>query len=561
MKKILTALVIGGFLFSNANAQFNQVWNQNYQHTSTVSYYSNEGRKVAEDASGNIFTLSDVTSDLDPTGVVTGSTYHYSVVRKYSTTGGLLAQKVIQVFNHQTAGFENPGAFGLEVDAGGNVYIGFCPWDTGWGTNYNVEVMKCNNSLSLVWECLYVTNGNDHGVEMKIASSGEVYAIVSSINGGTTIYSLLDFAGQGAPTLIYSFSSTEVISSMALNPASEDVYVTGYVTLSGVKNILMAGINSITHVVKWTYNKNVGAAGQDDFGTAITIGADGNIYAVGTGDSPNGNSVIILKHSPRAGKISWISSMHHSSSDHPRFILAPEPNFAYVGVASDQSISLYKFSTLSQPGSLVPYIYRPTPVEPNSTVLSTTLNGMKVSSNQKIYITGGVSAEDGNGYLFNAKYLAKFNVVFGTTISLAYAVPVAGDMNESFEGVSLSLDAAKTDIYWLVNSWDDCYSHKNEFVRLYDMDVTLPLRRSMDEVSSLQVSVFPVPATDKLTITASEPITSIEISDLTGQKIKSISNFSGTTVDINLAGLSPGLYFCKTIGGTGTVNIKRFLIQ
>src|SRR4029077_12631160 len=101
-------------------AQFSNLWNISYQHTAKPNF-SNESRKIAQDAAGNIFVLADVTSD----GAVVGTTYHYVTLLKYSSSGTLLLQKDMNINNHVVSGFDNLSAFGLGIDGSGNVYIGY----------------------------------------------------------------------------------------------------------------------------------------------------------------------------------------------------------------------------------------------------------------------------------------------------------------------------------------------------------------------------------------------------------------------------------------------------
>jgi len=77
-----------------------------YQHTS-ANNYSNESRKIVEDAAGNIYMMSDAPSNLDSTGAIAGCTHHYAVINKYSSGRIRIHRKVSEVFNHAHYGFNN----------------------------------------------------------------------------------------------------------------------------------------------------------------------------------------------------------------------------------------------------------------------------------------------------------------------------------------------------------------------------------------------------------------------------------------------------------------------
>src|ERR1043165_1126856 len=108
MKKITrSAMIITSLLIASSSfAQFPVTWSAQFQHTSSNGY-SNEGRRIAEDAAGNIFMLADATSDIDPSGVLGTITYHYTSIVKYSTTGMVLGKMNIDVKDHVVSGYNN----------------------------------------------------------------------------------------------------------------------------------------------------------------------------------------------------------------------------------------------------------------------------------------------------------------------------------------------------------------------------------------------------------------------------------------------------------------------
>ena len=144
-KTLLLILVFTVNVCFVSHAQFAQQWVDQYQHT-FASNYSNEGRKVVVDTlNDHVYTLSDVTSNLDPSGQVTGQPYAYVVLNQYDALGTLVNTELIDVVEHSQSGFEFKSGFGLELDAAGNVFIGYMSMDPA--NNFDVNISKYTNNL------------------------------------------------------------------------------------------------------------------------------------------------------------------------------------------------------------------------------------------------------------------------------------------------------------------------------------------------------------------------------------------------------------------------------
>src|SRR6185436_14742965 len=198
---------------TGANAQFNPVWTVNYQHTS-LNDFSNESRKVVSDASGNAYILTDVTSNLDPQGLPTSNTYHYTVLSKYNSAGTLIHSKNIDVVNHIVSGEDNKGAFGMEIDASANIYIGYITYDAT--TNFDVNITKYNSSLVRLWVRRYNPTSSDVGIDMGLASTGDVFALVQSVSGANTTNRIITANSQLTDAVdLYSFTAnTDVMNAV-----------------------------------------------------------------------------------------------------------------------------------------------------------------------------------------------------------------------------------------------------------------------------------------------------------------------------------------------------------
>ncbi len=77
------------------------------------------------------------------------------------------------------------------------------------------------------------------------------------------------------------------------------------------------------------------------------------------------------------------------------------------------------------------------------------------------------------------------------------------------------------------------------------------------ENSLLDFSIYPVPATDILTIRSKIDIVQIEIYDSLGQLIISAANQK----NISITNLTQGLYFCKVMAENGDYGVRKIIIE
>ena len=544
------------FFSGNSYGQFAPVWNTPYQHTNT-SGFSNEGRKIAEDPSGNIFVLSDVTSDFDPNGVQGTTTYHYVTIIKYSSTGSPIDKMIIDVQGHVTSGYDNFSAFGLEIDASGSVYVGYSTFNVG--TGFDIVLAKYTNDLTNIWTNTLAMNGTETGVEMKLHPGGMVYAIMKSTDLNDTYSLIKSVPSNNPPVIVYQYPAGLVrLNSLDLDGA-QTAYVTGYSLKGGYKNVLVAAINITTNSVIWGSTYTNPRLLGDDAGNKITVGIDGNIYTTGytdMGSSNGGKQTLVLKNLPGNSHFEFIVILKGSEANESGyFIHARESGWLYIGAASTTAVTVYRIpddGVFTNPGSTV---FNPSPLSTWYTINSVSLKDMKVSSSKNIYVTGGVNATGPSG-VFNASYLYKAGVVFGNAVVKLDGLDVEGDINHNLEGVSLNLDYAKTDIYFLRNFWSNY--HVNETVELLDVNVPYPLRKAAGNNSGL-VSLSPNPARDRVYINADVNVSNIEIMNMTGSKVLSI-NLDSKQGSLDISSLPEGMYVCKIQTSAG-IKVERLVIN
>lgn len=565
MNKRIPLFIISSLLFfcGKGYAQFNPVWNAGYQHTSSLGF-SNESRKVTVDAAGNVFVLADATSDIDPFGIVTGSTYHYTVVQKYSSTGTLLFEQAIWVNNHVASGFDNKGAFGLELDAAGNVYTGYNYYDPF--NDYDVRLTKFDNNLNEEWTIKYNPTTIDYGVAMSVTPSGTVYAIAQSISGPNSEYHILksDIVNFDLGSL-YSFSiDIDILSSLVLD-ASENIYVTGYSLIAGYKNVLTASIDD-SGILRWKRNFNGGSISRDDLGRNLTIGVDGYLYVTGASDrgAPWGYDILLFKYDTYNGKNPWVKFYdYNNGSDQGYFVLAPELDYVYIGSVSTNTVLIDRIETYSgnRNGRAV---YQPLPVTPYSALNSAVLTGMQISPNMNFYITGNILGTELSGQAFSAAYLARYILSSDGrgSFKLDFEIPVYGDFNQSFTATGLALDNVNEDVYWLSDTYETYASHQIEEVLLTNFDVPSPfkLENNVTTVANTDgILIYPVSGNNFISVTSSIPIAKIELFDLSGKKVKTVS-IQSQHAQIDIAHLVSGVYIGRVVTMQGEV-ISRKIIK
>ena len=551
---MIALLLIAG----KVSAQFSAVWNYTYQHTFTPGY-SNEGRKVAEDAGGNIFALSDVTSDIDPSGVQGTSTYHYVNITKYSTNGVALDSLNIEVYNHLSNGYDNPGGFGLDIDAVGNVYVGYTTYDPVNG--FDVALGKYDNNLSRIWTNLYSTIGDDAGMDFKLNASGTIYAVIKS-SGIQTVYSIVESVPMSTPPLVvYSYPANSVgINSLAFD-GLQTLYVGGYAAKGGYKNAYVAAIDISSNSILWGSAYTPKGVIGDDVVNEITVGIDGNIYAAGTSyQGPLfGDQAFILKNQPGNPRFDFVALLKGGFGNTKGLLInATESGWVYAGAVCDGDNSAYVFripdnGNFTTAGSIK---FSPLPGDIYNTINSISLRSMKVSSSKNIYITGGVEATGPSG-IYSSSYLHKASVVFGNALINAGTMPVNGQYTKNYEGIGLTLDYSKTDVYWLRNNWDN--GHNSEKVEVIDVSVTSPLRKEFTAPAQDWLSLSPSPATDFLTVQSDQLIKSIEVLDIAGNRVL-FAEMNSNAKMLDVSSLARGVYICKANTETGEL-IKKIIIN
>jgi hypothetical protein len=253
----LTSAGVSDVFVSKLNSSGNLVWAKRFG-----GIFSDEGRSIAVDGSGNVYTtgfFEDINVDFDPS---TGGTLPLSsngnkdvFVSKLNSSGNLVWAKS---FGNRADDF----GLSIAVDGSGNVYttgffaeenVDFDPSTESGGIlrlssngANDVFVSKLNSSGNIVWAKSFGKSEDDEGRSIAVDGSGNVYTI-----------------GYFAGTNVDFDPSTGGILPL---------------TSAGLGDVFVSKLNSDGNLV-WA--KNFGGSADDD-GRSIAVDGSGNVYTTGS---------------------------------------------------------------------------------------------------------------------------------------------------------------------------------------------------------------------------------------------------------------------------------------
>jgi hypothetical protein len=560
MKKLTTLIAISSFfLLGDAKAQFTVDWAHDYSHTMTNGF-SNEGRKVVPDSiNGFIYTLCDVTSDKDPGGVVTGSTYHYVVLSKFDYLGTLLESAAINVVQHFNTGYEYRSGFGLQLDGSGNIYIGYNSYDAT--NSYDVNLAKYDINLDQVWNYKFNAVSEDLGIAMEFAQ-GTAYAILKSTAGGNIRHRIIKANAAGTSAIaLYTYSAQPDYLADLVVDATQKIYVTGYRLVGGIKSILMSCVTN-TGTLLWSRVDNCGTVTGDDYSRDIHLGNDGYLYITGqsVGTVQHGIDVVTMKFNPVNGKKMWENFINFNLADGGYFVLNPDPNYVYLTWVAGNNVYIDQLNAVD--GTSIRRItYSPIPVTPYGSLSGAVVTDMKMSKRQNIYVTGAINGVTA-GQNFSASYLIRASFTSRGLPQVEYAIPVTGETNENYRGLGIGLDEDEAQVFWLEDQFEPFATHTHEAVWLVSFDLPSAIRsynNNLISSSSLSVTTWPNPVSSELHINANDNIKKVELSDMNG-KIFLMKDVDGSfTSQLDVSDLAGGMYFLKVYDMHGNSALTKII--
>jgi len=228
------------------------------------------------------------------------------------------------VARHSEKGSSNEYARAMAVDpASGNVYV------TGYtdsvGRPQDYLTVKYNAAGAKQWTARYngPGNGNDYAVAIAVDSAGNVY-VTGSSTGVVTGYDFATIKYNSAGTqewvAIYNANWHDYAVALAIDPASGDVYVTGYGASFDYATVKYnsAGIQ------QWVQTLGRGGNG-DDAPVALVVDGASNVYVTGT----RGFNYYTIKYDS-AGAKQWVATYDGNFDDYAAAFAVDASGNVYV---------------------------------------------------------------------------------------------------------------------------------------------------------------------------------------------------------------------------------------
>jgi len=259
------------------------------------------GNAIAVDPSGNVYVTG--------ASFGSGTGFDYATV-KYDSSG---QQQWVARYNGP--GNADDEAYGIAVDASGNVYV--TGYSAGSGTGNDYATIKYDSSGQEQWVARYdgPTNANDYANAIAVDASGNVYVTGFSDNSGFDYATIkYDSSGQQQWVGRYNGPANDDDEARAITiDGSGNVYVTGYSVGSGTQEDYATIKYDASGTEEWVARYN-GQANFNDDAAAIAVDASGNVYVAGWSvGSGSGYDYATVKYDS-SGAEQWIARYDGAAS-------------------------------------------------------------------------------------------------------------------------------------------------------------------------------------------------------------------------------------------------------
>jgi len=542
-KSILLFAIISLFCFIN----------NTYTQTSDWLWAKNAGGidtdlsvSVAVDASGNVYVAGFFQSPVITFGSYTlmNEGLGDMFLAKYDAGGNVLWAKSV-------GGIDNDYAHSVAVDASGNAYV--------TGNFYSSNITFGSYTLTNAASCdMFLAKYDANGDVLWAKSAGGTdcdyaHSVVTDVSGNAYVTGSFE-----SPTITFD-------SYTLTNAGSSDMFLAKY---DADGNILWA--------------KRVGGTGSD-YMLSIAVDASENAYVTGYFYSPaitfgshtltnTGYFDIFLAKYDAGGNVLWAKSAEGTGFDYAYSVAVDASGNAYVTGHFNGTTITFGSYTLTNEGFFDIFLAK---YDAGGNVLwAKSGEGLNydyayfvaLDASGNAYVTGTFESpvltfdsfpltNVGNVDIFLAKYDSGGNVrwaksVGGAGDDYAYSIAVDASGNVEVTGFfdSPNIIFGSTTLTNTVTNGSDTFLAKLSTITGIN-----------DANHSLNISMFPNPAIDKITIDISVESDKSNLTIINTQGHEFLQQeITGSTTTIDISGLKSGVYFVKLLNDR-TMKVKKFV--
>ncbi|MCB4791546.1 MAG: IPT/TIG domain-containing protein [Elusimicrobia bacterium] len=308
-------------------------------------------------------------------------------------TGANAAGSLIQITKAGYNGGDYDDAYGVKVDASGNIFVAGSVTNSAANSDY--FIIKYNSNLQVISSATFNTGGDDFVIGEAIDTAGNVFVTGYTFNGLDYDYLTVKYNNnlQFVSSTVYDSGLDDTAFGITTDP-SNNVFVTGYV---------FDGLNYGFYTIKYSNSlsplANIAySPGADSYPTSIASDTAGNIFVTGYTFNGTNNDYVTLKYTNNLASLSASQPYDSGFDDIASGVAIDTAGNVFV-TGSSSNGTLSDFFTVKYTNALAVV---------SSTTYSSGFNawaqGVAVDTSGNVVVTGYGNTAGGGEELITLKY-------------------------------------------------------------------------------------------------------------------------------------------------------------
>lgn len=514
-----------------------EVGNLNISITSDVSWDA-----VMVPTNDNGLFIGETTAWYNPGGI----THQKCFVNKFWGTSQVRIQVSQNIINPEFKQVDKIKA--VTKDAAGNCYAA---GEYYYDDNYKEDaiLIKYSPTMTELWrKYAFSSSGNpfqnDESIDVH-ANGGNLHWLIYTQEGG---FKLTKYSDAGL--LQFNFPITTYIPKKVKCNAAGEIYIWGY-NLTGLNDVYVT-IQKLTAGGVQIWKKNFNAKPGDfiDNPEYFDVDAAGDVYFTTSSQTALGTDAYLVKYSSAGVKLwnKYVAGTANTADVGGPFCFDPSGNI-YVahtvtdinGGVTNTNVMIRKYSPTG--GILATRYYKGSGNADDSPV------GIVYAGNDRIYLgafTVGTSKRS-----VVAQYDAALTLEYTDIMVHPETAPIPVT-SQNTVALDFILDAPGNLLYWVGKQTATYPIHLDDQCKIFMIKYSLPaVPRLAEPQQESAISIYPVPASDNVTITSSSVILEAAIYDLTGRVVRIEKELETQDVQMNISELKSGTYLVQVTKENG----------